>query len=145
MHFLNLCFQNIQKLKFTFELIVTFLFFAPIIILFTHIKNNIILNRVLDTTAEELFNMFFGGGFPQQEFYVRRNGGGRWMRQPEAQTQHSHNQVCVQYENERDKIFYFKDVSFLGHLTKSVSILYSTCFCHYVLFLSIGITNKIYY
>ncbi|XP_023245707.1 dnaJ homolog subfamily B member 12-like [Copidosoma floridanum] len=43
-----------------------------------------------DVTAEELFNMFFGG-FPQQEFYVRR-GGGRWMRQNEAQHQHTHSQ-----------------------------------------------------
>ena len=35
--------------------------------------------------------MFFGG-FPQQEFYMRR-GGGRWMRQNEAQAQHAHAQV----------------------------------------------------
>ncbi|KAL7289901.1 hypothetical protein TKK_0016292 [Trichogramma kaykai] len=39
-----------------------------------------------DITAEELFNMFFGG-FPQQDFYMRR-GGGRWMRRDEA---HAHN------------------------------------------------------
>jgi DnaJ family protein B protein 12 len=31
-----------------------------------------------DVTAEELFNMFFGGGFPSQNVYVRR--GGRWQR-----------------------------------------------------------------
>ncbi|CAB3362611.1 Hypothetical predicted protein [Cloeon dipterum] len=31
-----------------------------------------------DVTAEELFNMFFGGGFPNQNVYVRR--GGRWQR-----------------------------------------------------------------
>lgn len=44
-----------------------------------------------DITAEELFNMFFGGGFPQQEFYMRR--GGRWMRQTDAQAgQHNHTQ-----------------------------------------------------
>lgn len=34
-----------------------------------------------DITAEELFNMFFGGGFPSQNVYVRR--GGRWQRTPE--------------------------------------------------------------
>jgi hypothetical protein len=37
--------------------------------------------------------MFFSG-FPQQQFYVRR-GGGRWMRQNEAQTQHTHSQVLI--------------------------------------------------
>jgi DnaJ family protein B protein 12 len=31
-----------------------------------------------DVTAEELFNMFFGGGFPSQNVYVRRQG--RWQR-----------------------------------------------------------------
>ena len=31
-----------------------------------------------DITAEELFNMFFGGGFPNQNVYTRR--GGRWQR-----------------------------------------------------------------
>jgi DnaJ homolog subfamily B member 12 len=33
-----------------------------------------------DVTAEELFNMFFGGGFPNQNVYVRQ--GGRWQRAP---------------------------------------------------------------
>lgn len=32
-----------------------------------------------DATAEELFNMFFGGGFGNSNVYVRRNG--RWHRQ----------------------------------------------------------------
>lgn len=36
--------------------------------------------------------MFFGVGFPQQEFYMRRHGG-RWMRQQDAQAQHAHSQV----------------------------------------------------
>ena len=36
-----------------------------------------------DVTAEELFNMFFGGGMPSQNIYMRRNG--RWTR---AQQQH---------------------------------------------------------
>ncbi|XP_077264293.1 dnaJ homolog subfamily B member 12 [Temnothorax americanus] len=49
-----------------------------------------------DITAEELFNMFFGVGFPQQEFYMRRPGG-RWMRQSEAQAQHAHNQQANGY------------------------------------------------
>ncbi|KYN31384.1 DnaJ like protein subfamily B member 12 [Trachymyrmex septentrionalis] len=49
-----------------------------------------------DITAEELFNMFFGVGFPQQEFYMRRPGG-RWMRQTDAQTQHAHSQQINGY------------------------------------------------
>jgi len=32
-----------------------------------------------DMTAEEIFNMFFGGGMPGSNVYVRR--GGRWQRQ----------------------------------------------------------------
>ena len=32
-----------------------------------------------DMTAEEIFNMFFGGGMPGSNVYVRR--GGRWHRQ----------------------------------------------------------------
>lgn len=36
--------------------------------------------------------MFFGGGIPQQEFYMRRTGG-RWMRQQETQAQNAHSQV----------------------------------------------------
>ncbi|KYN04532.1 PREDICTED: dnaJ homolog subfamily B member 12-like [Cyphomyrmex costatus] len=49
-----------------------------------------------DITAEELFNMFFGVGFPQQEFYMRRSGG-RWTRQTEAQAQHAHSQQANGY------------------------------------------------
>ncbi|KAK2583005.1 hypothetical protein KPH14_009050 [Odynerus spinipes] len=49
-----------------------------------------------DITAEELFNMFFGGGIPQQEFYMRRTGG-RWMRQQEAQAQNAHSQQANGY------------------------------------------------
>ncbi|CAL1675949.1 unnamed protein product [Lasius platythorax] len=49
-----------------------------------------------DITAEELFNMFFGVGFPQQEFYMRR-AGGRWMRQQDAQAQHTHSQQANGY------------------------------------------------
>ncbi|XP_066588928.1 dnaJ homolog subfamily B member 12 isoform X2 [Prorops nasuta] len=45
-----------------------------------------------DITAEELFNMFFGGGFPQQEMFMRRTGG-RWNRQQDAQAQHAHSQA----------------------------------------------------
>lgn len=48
-----------------------------------------------DITAEELFGMFFGGGFPQQEFYMRRSG--RWARQQEAQAQHVHSQQANGY------------------------------------------------
>lgn len=47
-----------------------------------------------DATAEELFNMFFGGGFPSgQNVYVRR--GGRWHRQTESH--HRHREVSPQY------------------------------------------------
>lgn len=39
-----------------------------------------------DVTAEELFNMFFGGGFPNaNNVYVRR--GGQWRRQGEQHSQ----------------------------------------------------------
>lgn len=47
-----------------------------------------------DMTAEEIFNMFFGGGMPGSNVYVRR--GGRWQRQQgqnggeTAQHEHSH-------------------------------------------------------
>ncbi|KAJ1528884.1 hypothetical protein ONE63_007253 [Megalurothrips usitatus] len=34
-----------------------------------------------DLTAEELFNLFFGGGLPNQNVYVRRQG--RWQRTPD--------------------------------------------------------------
>lgn len=44
-----------------------------------------------DLTAEELFNMFFGGGFPQQTMYTRR-GNGRWAR---AETQHQQQRTEV--------------------------------------------------
>lgn len=48
-----------------------------------------------DMTAEEIFNMFFGGGMPGSSVYVRR--GGRWQRQGAggggyAQEGHSHHQ-----------------------------------------------------
>ncbi|XP_044737623.1 dnaJ homolog subfamily B member 14 [Chrysoperla carnea] len=43
-----------------------------------------------DITAEELFNMFFGGGFPQQNVYVRR--GGRWARSGETNTSQSRHE-----------------------------------------------------
>lgn len=50
-----------------------------------------------DITAEELFNMFFGVGFPQQEYYMRRPGG-RWMRPPDSsQAQHAHAQQANGY------------------------------------------------
>lgn len=43
-----------------------------------------------DITAEELFNMFFGGGFPNQNVYTRR--GGRWQR-TESHTQNREQQA----------------------------------------------------
>ncbi|CAD1477136.1 unnamed protein product [Heterotrigona itama] len=48
-----------------------------------------------DITAEELFSMFFGGGFPQQEFYMRRPR--RWARQQDAQAQHVYSQQANGY------------------------------------------------
>ncbi|KAJ8675353.1 hypothetical protein QAD02_011139 [Eretmocerus hayati] len=57
----------------------------------THTHYNYTRGFEADITAEELFNMFFGG-FPQQEFYMRRSGG-RWTRQSEAHSQaHTHSQ-----------------------------------------------------
>lgn len=48
-----------------------------------------------DITAEELFNIFFGGGFPQQEFYLRHTRS-RW-RQQDPQAQHAHAQQANGY------------------------------------------------
>lgn len=45
-----------------------------------------------DMTAEEIFNMFFGGGMPDGSVYTRR--GGRWQRQGQNmgdQAGHSHS------------------------------------------------------
>ncbi|XP_012285923.1 dnaJ homolog subfamily B member 12 [Orussus abietinus] len=49
-----------------------------------------------DMTAEELFNMFFSGGFPQQGLYSRR-AAGVWTRQRDPQMQHSHSQQTNDY------------------------------------------------
>lgn len=49
-----------------------------------------------DITAEELFNMFFGGGFQQQDFYLGRSGG-RWMRQQDVQAERSQSQQANGY------------------------------------------------
>lgn len=38
-----------------------------------------------DVTAEELFNMFFGGGFPQQQNVFMRTGGNRRFHRAEQQ------------------------------------------------------------
>lgn len=57
----------------------------------THAHHNYSRGFETDFTAEELFNMFFGGGFPQQEFYMRRTGG-RWMRQPQDNQTNQHAQ-----------------------------------------------------
>lgn len=62
----------------------------------THTHYNYTRGFEADITAEELFNMFFGGGIPQQEFYMRRTGG-RWMRQQETQSQSSHSQQATGY------------------------------------------------
>jgi len=40
-----------------------------------------------DMTAEEIFNMFFGGGMPGSNVYVRR--GGRWQRQGQNGADHT--------------------------------------------------------
>ncbi|XP_046479573.1 dnaJ homolog subfamily B member 12 [Neodiprion pinetum] len=62
----------------------------------THTHYNYTRGFEADITAEELFNMFFGGGLPQQNVYVRR-GGGRWARQTDAQAQHTHAQQANGY------------------------------------------------
>ena len=47
-----------------------------------------------DMTAEEIFNMFFGGGFPSQTVYMRRGTGdptGRFRTSAHShRTYHSH-------------------------------------------------------
>jgi len=46
-----------------------------------------------DMTAEEIFNMFFGGGFPGQTVYVRRGGGdptGRFRQSAHHQRHYHH-------------------------------------------------------
>lgn len=49
-----------------------------------------------DATAEELFNMFFGGGFGNSNVYVRRNG--RWHRQNAGGSEgHTHREVSVSF------------------------------------------------
>ena len=54
-----------------------------------------------DMTAEEIFNMFFGGGMPGSSVYVRR--GGRWQRrgaeQQEEHGGHHHHpmQLCKKW------------------------------------------------
>lgn len=42
-----------------------------------------------DMSAEEIFNMFFGGGYPSSTVYVRR--GGRWQRQAGNYHQEGHH------------------------------------------------------
>ena len=94
------------------------------------------LSVIADITAEELFNMFFGG-FPQQEFYMRR-GGGRWMRQNEAQAQHAQSQVDTFFIDFMCNILYILYV-YLGKLkvyftfSKQIIILHSfkCCLCCY--------------
>jgi hypothetical protein len=54
-------------------------------------------------TAEEIFNMFFGGGFPSQAVYTRRAGGGggaqRFRQQAHTQRHfHAQNQDQGQRE-----------------------------------------------
>lgn len=44
-----------------------------------------------EATAEELFNMFFGGGFAGSSVYVRRNG--RWHRQNGNHENHTQREV----------------------------------------------------
>ena len=52
-----------------------------------------------DMTAEEIFNMFFGGGMPGSSVYVRR--GGRWQRRgAEQQEEHGgHHHHSAHYDN----------------------------------------------
>lgn len=50
-----------------------------------HFEYNYTRGFEADFSAEELFNMFFGGGLPQQNVYMRR--GGRWQHASESQQQ----------------------------------------------------------
>lgn len=60
-----------------------------------HTADNFSRGFESDATAEELFNMFFGGGFPSgQNVYVRR--GGRWHRQTESHHRHREvSNICI--------------------------------------------------
>ncbi|XP_067008688.1 dnaJ homolog subfamily B member 12 [Anabrus simplex] len=51
----------------------------------SHCEYNYTRGFEADFSAEELFNMFFGGGFPNQNVYMRR--GGRWQHASESQPQ----------------------------------------------------------
>ncbi len=48
-------------------------------------------------TAEEIFNMFFGSGFPSQTVYMRRGADGAFRRQA-----HSHRQFNTTQQEVRD-------------------------------------------
>ncbi|KAF4533210.1 hypothetical protein B566_EDAN011855 [Ephemera danica] len=66
-----------------------------------------------DVTAEELFNMFFGGGFPSQNVYVRR--GGRWQRSG-THTEANHQREVLKFSVARKtmnlKVPYYVKESF---------------------------------
>lgn len=48
-----------------------------------------------DATAEELFNMFFGGGFGNSNVFVRRNGRVYRQNTNSGESHHSHQrEVC---------------------------------------------------
>jgi DnaJ family protein B protein 12 len=50
-----------------------------------------------DMTAEEIFNMFFGGGMPGSSVYVRR--GGRWTRPGTHHASHSHQDNTTHHDD----------------------------------------------
>lgn len=49
-----------------------------------------------DLSADEIFNMFFGGGFPSGNVYVRR-GGNRWREANQRQNAHANNEAASGY------------------------------------------------
>lgn len=84
-----------------------------------------------DATAEELFNMFFGGGFANSNVYVRRNG--RWHRQNGGGTTegHTHREVIILCCAKRVFLFRFLLTAAAKQLHSSYTVT-TNSFSHFV-------------
>lgn len=58
-----------------------------------------------DATAEELFNMFFGGGFSNANVFVRRNGRVYRQTASSGETHHTPREVTIQLLENIEKNF----------------------------------------
>ena len=83
-----------------------------------------------DMTAEEIFNMFFGGGMPGSSVYVRR--GGRWHRHGAGggggESHHGQHHHSSQYDNSTNfsAIFQLMPILLLILVSMLSSLLVST-------------------